>query len=295
MKTKKMLPMLMGMLLVGAGVTAQSESLTVPLSEPGKPYKLEVGLVNGGITLIGYEGKDIVVEAQSGSDRKKKDRTSGGNSVEVNVNTNVNISGGRDRESGSGMRKLSAANNGLDVSAQERNNRVTINTDSWKRAVDLVIKVPASGGTFRINATNNGDIVISNINGEMEVSNTNGSISFNNVSGTAIANTVNGNLTGVFKSVDGKSPMAFSTLNGRVDITFPALVKANIKAKSDRGEVYSDFDVDVDKAPAKVNRSSEKGMYKLNIEDWILGRINGGGPEMMLKTMNGNIYIRKAK
>ncbi len=36
-------------------------------------------------------------------------------------------------------------------------------------------------------------------------------------------------------------------------------------------------------------------MYRINIEEWVYGKIGGGGPEMMMKTMNGNIYIRKMK
>jgi hypothetical protein len=289
MKTLKTLSVLLVSLCSCAVLRAQTESLTVPLSDPGKPYHLNVGLINGGITITGYEGKDIVIEAVAGGKRKQKE------GINVNTNVNVNISGKKDKDGASGMRKLASANNAMDVSAEEKNNRVVIHSDSWKRAVDLVIKVPASGGVFKVSATNDGDIAISNVNGELEVNNTNGGISLNNISGSVVANTINGALVCVFRSVDGKSPMAFSTLNGKVDITFPALVKANIKAKSDMGEVYSDFDVDVDKSPAKVNRVSEKGMYKLNIDDWILGKINGGGPEMMMKTMNGNIYIRKAK
>ena len=72
-------------------------------------------------------------------------------------------------------------------------------------------------------------------------------------------------------------------------------MKANVKLKSDQGEIYSDFDVEVDKTQPKVKRTNERGMFKLNIEDWVQGKINGGGPEMMMKNMNGNIYVRKAK
>lgn len=72
--------------------------------------------------------------------------------------------------------------------------------------------------------------------------------------------------------------MAFSTLNGKVDVTFPADVKANVKLKSDQGEIYSDFDVEVDKTMPKVKRTNEKGMVKLNIEDWVQGKLNCGRP-----------------
>ena len=109
-----------------------------------------------------------------------------------------------------------------------------------------------------------------------------------------VANTVNGDVTVSFREVDPKAPMAFSTLNGDVLITLPADTKANLKIKSDNGDVFSDFDVQVDKAPAKIDKTNEPGMYRIKKDDWVYGKINGGGPEMMMKNMQGNIYVKKA-
>ena len=36
----------------------------VPLTNPGKPAKIEVSIMRGSITVKAYEGKDIVVEAR---------------------------------------------------------------------------------------------------------------------------------------------------------------------------------------------------------------------------------------
>jgi hypothetical protein len=305
MKMIKTISALLLMTMMGMGATAQtssvsssgaqSEQLTVPLTEPGKPYKLSVGLVFGSIKIVGYEGKDIVIDAEAGDKRRSRERDNDNDGSHVNVNVNTNISSSKNKENTSGMKKLNSAGSGLELSAQEKNNRVTIESNSWQKPVNLVIKVPSNGATLKLSTVNNGDISVSNINGELEVDNTNGAVLLTNVAGSVVANTVNGAMTVSFKSVDPKAPMAFTTLNGKVDVTFPADVKVNIKAKSDRGEVYSDFDVDVDKTAPKVNKTTEKGLYKINVEDWIQGKINGGGPEMLMKTMNGNIYIRKAK
>ncbi len=110
-----------------------------------------------------------------------------------------------------------------------------------------------------------------------------------------MATTVNGEVKANFKSITAESPMAFTSLNGRVDVTFPASAKFNVKLKSDRGEIFSDFDVDVDKTQPKANRVNKDGMYKVTVDDWIQGKVNGGGSEVMMKNMHGNIYIRKAK
>ncbi|HMH24795.1 MAG TPA: DUF4097 family beta strand repeat-containing protein [Puia sp.] len=248
------------------------EQLVVPLSEPGKAFKLEVHLISGSITVSTYEGKDIVIDAV-GEERKRRSE---------------------DRESSNGMHRI-ATGGGMELTAEERNNKVTISSNSFKSPIDLMIKIPKGETTLNIGTVNNGNIIVNNVAGEMEITNVNGRIDCNNISGSVVGNTVNGNVIVTFSKIDPKAPMAFSTLNGNVDITFPADIKANVKLKSDRGGIYSDFDVDIDKNEPKVKRSSESGMYRLTIEDWVYGKINGGGPEMLMKNMNGSIYIRKAK
>ena len=144
---------------------------------------------------------------------------------------------------------------------------------------------------------NNGDISVENVNENLEISNINGFIKMKNIAGSVVANTINQDIIVNFTEVTPNTPMAFTTLNGKVDITFPATVKANVKLKTDMGEVYTDFDIDVDKTPSKINQSvdKEKGLYKIKKDDWTYGKINGGGSEIMMKTMHGNIFIRKIK
>ncbi|WP_426061033.1 DUF4097 family beta strand repeat-containing protein [Hymenobacter sp. B1770] len=248
------------------------EQLVVALSSPNKPGSLEVGLVNGSIQVTGYNGKDVVIDATA------RPRKSGRHA---------------DQPAPNGMRRLSAGTS-LNLTAEEKNNRVEISTESHARAIDLNIKVPQNF-SLKISTVNNGNITVENVAGEIEVTNVNGSITLNQVSGSALANTVNGNLLATFKSVKSGVPMAFSTLNGKVDVTFPNNAKAALKMKSERGEVYSDFDVEVDKNRPKVTRTNQDGLYRISTDDWTYGKVNGGGAEVMMKTFNGNIYLRKAK
>lgn len=271
-KTIKIAGMLLTALLLNTHSWAQNGSgqLIVPLSEPGKPYKLSAGLVRGSITVTGHEGKDIVIDAQSGEEGR-----------------------GHVKESGNGMKRL-IGNNNLDVTAEEKNNEVTVGGSAGK-FVNLVIKVPQNGVKLKLSTFNDGHIIVSNVKGELEISNINGSIKLTGVSGSVVANTVNGDVTVTFRSIDPKAAMAFTTLNGNVDVTFPATLKANVKLKSDRGDIYTDFDVVNTAQKPAVTKNNKNGMYSLKIDDWVYGKIDGGGPEMLMKNMNGNIYIRKAK
>ena len=245
--------------------------LVVPLSDPGKPYKLEVGLINGSITITGYEGKDIIIDAQ-GEERKHREK----------------------EPAPGGMRRLSAVSN-LDVQAQENNNQVNVH-GSPNKTTNLTIKVPMNSTSVKLSTVNNGNINASNLSGDLEIRNVNGYIKLNNISGSVVANTVNGNVEVTFKSIDAKAAMAFSTLNGKVDVTFPASLKANVKLKSDQGDIFTDFDVVTEqRKPVVTKNTGEKGMYSLKMEDWVYGKIAGGGPELLMKTTLGSLYIRKAK
>lgn len=261
-------------LLITTNLRAQSvtsQQLVVPLSDPGKAYKLNVGLIRGSITVTSYEGKDIVIDAQSVEEKRAPAKE------EVN-----------------GMKRLNAGNN-LDITAEENNNQVNIH-GSYAKMANLTVKIPQNQVALKLSTVSNGNIIVNNVKGELEITNVNGFIKLNNVSGSVVANTVNGEVKVVFKSIDANAAMAFSTLNGNVDVTFPAALKANVKLKSDRGEIYTDFDVaTTQQKPAVTKNNKAAGMYSLKIEDWVYGKINGGGPEILMKNMNGNIYIRKAK
>jgi hypothetical protein len=269
------------LLVTGANLFAQTqakepskEQLTVPLSSPDKPFTLKVSLVSGAIRVSTYAGKEIIIDV-AGSSTKREDEEDGSGS-------------------GSGMRRIPTGPS-YEISAHEDNNTVSVHNNNPNQRTDLSLKIPANVKHLSLHTVNGGDIFVENVKGELEVTNVNGAIRLKDVAGSVVANTVNGNLMVNLLSIDPSAPMAFSTLNGNVDVTLPADVKADMKLKSDRGEIFSDFDFSIDKSEPKVQKSESSGMYKLVLEDWVRGKVNGGGPEMMMKTMQGQIYIRKSK
>ena len=89
--------------------------------------------------------------------------------------------------------------------------------------------------------------------------------------------------------------MSFTNYRGDIDVTFPGATRATVKMKSNQGDIYSDFDISIKPSPQKVDKSKEKGgRYRVSF-DYIYGTINGGGPEYLFKTYQGDIFIRKAK
>lgn len=264
----------------------ETDKLVVPLSEPSKEAKVHVSLVFGSIKVSAYDGKDIIIEAKEMELGKN-----GGHNIKVNVN----INGQNQDEDTKGMKRLNANKGGFEITANEVNNIVKVSMGNPHQPVSLEIKVPKKC-SLKLNTVNNGGIVVENVDGNFEISNVNGNIVMKNISGSVSANTINGSIVGTLISAT-KTPMAFSNINGKIDVSFPANFPANFKVKSDRGDIFSDFDIDLIAAPTgtKVISDKEKGLYKLNKDSWSYGKINGGGAEIMMKTMNGSIYIRKAK
>ena len=67
-----------------------------------------------------------------------------------------------------------------------------------------------------------------------------------------------------------------------------------MQLKSEQGEIYSDFDLQMQKAPARVDKNDQgKGKYRVTVENLMRGTINGGGQEITFNNFNGSIYIRK--
>jgi DUF4097 and DUF4098 domain-containing protein YvlB len=251
-----------------AQAQAGLDRIPVRLSDPSRPAHVKVSMVNGGITVKAYEGKEVIVEARA---RNRENS----------------------REEG-GPKRLAISTTGLSV--EEENNEVNINTESYMRPIDVTVSVPVHT-SLKLRAVNDGDIVITGVEGELDVDDVNGSVTLNNVSGSAVAHALNGHLHATFVRVDPQKAMAFSSLNGDIDVTFPADLKANVSIRSDRGDVFSDFDVQLKAAasqPEVEDSRGKGGKYRVKIDKTVHGTINGGGPEMQFRNFQGAIYIRKA-
>ncbi|MGD9158059.1 MAG: DUF4097 family beta strand repeat-containing protein [Desulfobacteraceae bacterium] len=146
----------------------------------------------------------------------------------------------------------------------------------------------------------NGDVYIKNFSGTIEVNTVNGSINAENIKGEANVSTVSGNINVSFKALNKDSALYFSTVSGEIDITLPKDIKADILAKTMKGDVYSGFDGDIipgnDMEDKTDESASQKFFMTAYYSNYITTRINGGGDSSVyLNTMNSNIYIRKGE
>lgn len=259
------------MLVSGAARAQQSgDRLTVSFSDPAKPGLLKVNLFNGSISVKTYSGRDVIIEGTPVASRRQFPDTQ------------------------DGLRRISPSGTGLTI--EEENNVMNVSNTSPFGSGNLEIQVPVRTN-LNLRSTNGGSIVVDGVEGEIEIQILNGNVMLTNVSGSVVANAMNGRLTANLREIAPNKPMSFISMNANVDVTLPANTKANLRIRTDNGAAYSDFEIQVaSSTPPTVEDGRRRGgTFRLQTDRTINGTINGGGPDFEIRTLNGNIYLRKAK
>jgi len=221
---------------------------------------------------------------------------SGGINVEETSGTQLIIEAGRFEkrpERADGLKSLYATgaedNTNIGLEVKTNGNVIEIAAAS-KQAEDAhyTFKVP-KGVNVKIDYRSpyaNDDINVKNFSSELEVTMLNPDINLENVTGPVILNLTNGDINIDFGTVNQKSPISIHATNGIIDITLPAATPANISMNTINGEIFTNFDIDFEK-------KEKDGLSYIGGGQKIKGKINGGGVDIKLETINDNIYLRK--
>jgi hypothetical protein len=254
---------------VADAIAQSSGEIPIPLSDPARRGKLKAHLNSGSIKVRGTGRKDVLVKYSSMKEEEENKH---------------------DKNTRDGLKRISGGT--LDLEVSENGNVVKAESDSWSNQVNLEIEVP-SGFDVDIKTYNDGDLAVEGIQGEVVITNYNGEISAMNISGSVVASTYNGEIKVAFDKVTEGTPMSFSTYNGDIDLTFPAGLKASLKMKTEQGEILSGFDMNLIKGGPVTRTDAKSGTYKVKIDEWVKGDVNGGGAEFTMKNYNGDIIVRK--
>jgi hypothetical protein len=271
---KKLISMILfaGLVLdVAASTQAQTVSgnrFVVSFSDPSRPGLLKVNLFNNGITVRSYNGKEIIIETTSRPRRGRPDTTP------------------------DGLKRIDIDMAGLTI--EEENNVMSVSARRIGDSGNLEIQVPLKTN-LNLRTVNGGNIVVEGVEGEIEVSNTNGGVTLNNVAGSVVAHATNGRVVASLRDITPNKPMSFTSQNSNLDITLPANAKANLRMRTNNGEIWSDFEIQLQPTTPTVQGRPGGGGFRIETDQTRIGTINGGGPDFDLRTLNGNIYIRRAK
>ena len=244
----------------------EPQMITIPLSKPGEQLTLEIGMLSARIEVIGEDRADAEFAV----------------TVEDGERKIVTPSGTKSLKGGS-----------YELEVEEEDNYITVDTDWRANKVTVVARIPRNAD-LDLSTTEDGEIIVSNISGNLRLENINGPITATNISGSVIAESVNEDIDVSFTSIDGSSAMSFASINGDLTIGLPAKAGAQFHIDSDRGEIFSDFEVEVEPTKPVIEREDDRGGVSVRIESVIVANVNGGGPVIKLKTLNGDIQIRKS-
>lgn len=259
-------------------IAQNSTAIPVPLSDPSRPATVRIEMLNGTMTIRGENRKDVLVtplESTSGPGFGPSPRP------------RVGRRGGEPEPPTAGLKQLTQRG-GFEIT--ESNNVVSIESGVM-RSSDIEVRVPTRTN-LNLEGVNGSGIIVENVEGDIEAEHTNGHIRLTNVSGSVVTEATNGNVVVVLTRIATEKAMSFVTLNGNVDVTLPASAKANVRLRSDNGDIFTGFDVETRAASAST--SSRNGRTRIEVNQAIFGTINGGGPEFELRTFNGNVYLRRA-
>jgi len=177
---------------------------------------------------------------------------------------------------------------GGSISVDDLNGQVKSRTSGgslYFGEIDGPVYGKTSGGSVTLHGctkevrveTSGGSIDIGEVSGDVTAHTSGGSITVEEVMGTINARTSGGSVT-AYIAEQPRADCTLKTSGGTVTAYLARDVEVTVNAGTSGGRVHTDFPV---KVRGTLNSRS------LNAE------INGGGPELYLRTSGGNIYIKE--
>jgi hypothetical protein len=254
------------LLCAGSGFTQSNpEVITVPLSRPGEPVSLEIDILSARIEVIGEDRKD--------------------------AQFSITMIGGERRiKTPSGVKTLAGGGGGLSV--EEHDNTISIDSEPHMNKVQIVARIPRRAN-LDLSTVNEGEIIVRDVTGALQLANVNGPITATNINGSIIAESVNEKINVGFSNLGKDGATSVSSLNGDITVALPPNAGVDLHIDNAQGQIESDFDLDVKPTKPTIERKEGRSGVSVRVEDAIVATINGGGPVIKLKTLNGNVRIAK--
>ena len=221
----------------------------------------------GNVTVEGTTGSEIIFTSRDGHDNKDE-RAAG--LVAIN---------------GSGLQD----NTGLGINVNNSGSAVVVNQLQKTKSPGIKILVPKGVIiSYEYESQYGHEAKFKNLENELEISATYNSIELENITGPATVKTIYSSIDAEF-STNVKGPISLISIYSTVDVTLPASLKADLNMKTSYGEMFvaPEFKIELDRTTDKdsdmVNMSANK----------VLGKINGGGLKLDLRSDYSKIYLRK--
>lgn len=143
-------------------------------------------------------------------------------------------------------------------------------------SVEFTVRLP--DGVKLDASTVNGSVDVSGATSVVEARTVNGDVTARTTGGPVNANTVNGSIEVRMGRV-GDADLSFETVNGSIEVYVPDGVDADLDMRTVHGSVESDFPLTV---TGRINPRR------------IRATLGKGGPRIELRTVNGQVELRKS-
>jgi len=264
MKTIKLLSILLLSLIYLSGVS-QNKKYEISVNDPANS-KLELINLAGDVKIGVSSSNKIVIEADG--IKPKPERAKGLKRVGA---------GGEDN-TGVGLNFTKSGNDIQLFGAISMNSNVV-----YKISVPKNMNVSVDLGMF-----NGGDLEINGLNSDLELDVENSDMKLMNITGPVVISSLSGNIEIVFSKVNQSSPFSIKAISGDVDLSMPVNTPADLELSSMSGGIYTDFDI--------KPKGKKKGNLKyVGGDTTIKAKINGGGVNVQVSNISGDIYLRKKK
>jgi hypothetical protein len=248
-----MKPALMAVILI-APLFAQVEDRSTETRTFAGVREVVLDNVSGSVEVSGYNGRDVVMEIEKRIRAESDERM---DAARREVKLEATESAGRLKLLVDGPFRCDCGSWGL-----RRN--------GYHVTYDFKLRIP--------------------VDAAFDVRTVNGPVTMEGIAGAGKATTVNGGVRVVFAK-NPPGPVTLETINGSVDVTLRPGLSADLRMKTMNGGMYTDFEVKP--LPAEAATTERRnGKFVYRTQDAARVRAGAGGPELSLKTLNGDIYVR---
>ena len=257
----KIIRLSLGTIALLAMFNSQAQEYKVPKSSG----RLELHI--GSVTVEGTTGNEIIFTSKDGTNGKD-DRATG--LVAIN---------------GSGLQD----NTGLGIHVTTKGDAVVVNQLKKTKSPEIKVLVPKGVIiSYDYESQYGSEAKFNNLENELEISATYNGVELTNVTGPVTVKTIYSSIDAQF-AANVKGPISLISIYSTVDVALPITLKADLSMKTSYGEMFvaPEFKIEMDRTTDKegelVNMSANK----------VLGKINGGGLKLDLRSDYSKIYLRK--
>ncbi|NBC05132.1 MAG: DUF4097 family beta strand repeat protein [Bacteroidetes bacterium] len=225
---------------------------------------LEFSVGQSDVTIEGHDGPELIIKNLDYEEDNRPERAEGLRSLYYSAEDNTGI--GLSIEEENGVFKITPA------TRDDGEYHIMI-----PNRIRLMVEQVNWGG---------GDFEIQNHQGEVEVLSKTGDIIMANVTGPITASSTSGDVEIEFSELSQANPTSISLVSGFIDITLPNTSKARYRLSSISGEIYTDLNIKLE------GDEDHNRLDRLGGGGEIVGTMNGGGVEVSLKSVSGDIYLR---